>query len=125
MAGLRFGLVGLMVGLALFLIGCKPSEQKAAPPEAVKSEPTAAAVQVVEMTDDQLCAWMCSNCYGEYAGLLEYPGDCHAKCKSQITTEKCAQPRRTKVVCQVQNKSCDACDAEEQAVRECFASKLD
>ena len=122
MARLKFGLVGLAAGLALWLVGCERSEDKAAQTEAAKPEPAAAVVEIAEMTDDQLCTWMCGNCYGEYAGLVEYPGDCHAKCKAQITTEKCAEQRRAKVRCQLQNKSCDACDAEEKAVRECFAS---
>jgi hypothetical protein len=125
MARLKYGLVSIVIGLAPLLIGCERPEQKAAPPEAAKAEPTAAAVEVAEMTDDQLCIWMCNNCYGEYAGLVEYPGDCHAKCKAQITTERCAEQRRAKVRCQVQNKRCDACDAEEKAVRECFASTQD
>ena len=115
----------MVIGFGLSLSGCKSSEQKAAQPEPVesepeKSDPAPAEADAAQMTDDELCAWMCANCYGEYAGLLEYPGDCRGKCKSQITTGRCPDPMRGKVLCQVRCKDCDACKPEKQAALECL-----
>jgi hypothetical protein len=78
------------------------------------------------MTDDELCAWMCANCFREYAGLLEYPGDCRRVCIAQISTKPCAEELRAKVLCQVKSEACDACDAEKQAALQCLrdCSKL-
>ena len=81
------------------------------------------------MSDDTLCAWMCANCFREYAGLLEYPGDCRGVCIAQINTQPCAEQLRAKVVCQVSNKACDTCGAEKQAaltcLRECVKLRRD
>ena len=67
MARPRFGLACLAIGLAFLLIVCKSSTQEAAQPTPVEpeSEPAAVAADVAGMTDDQLCAWMCANCFSE------------------------------------------------------------
>ena len=116
----RFGPTCLIIALACLLIGCRATEKKAAQPEPVEPKPAPVAVDATGMTDDALCAWMCANCYREYAGLLEYPGDCRGECKSQITTGRCPEPMRAKVLCQVQNQDCDACEGEKQAALQCL-----
>lgn len=122
--GLFLQCVVLCVGVLVF--GCKSSERKAAAPEAAKPEAAQVAAAVAEMSDDELCAWMCGNCFREYAGLLEYPGDCRGVCIAQVSTKPCAEQLRAKVVCQVASKACDACDTEKQAALTCLreCSKL-
>lgn len=110
----------LVLCVGVFVIGCKSSERKAAQPEPADPEMARVAAAVAEMSDDALCAWMCGNCFREYAGLLEYPGDCRGVCIAQVSTKPCAEQLRAKVVCQVANKACDTCDAEKQAALTCL-----
>jgi hypothetical protein len=103
-----------------FSLGCEATKDKAAPPEPVKAEPADAIAADVDTSDDELCAWMCANCFREYAGLLEYPGDCRGVCMAQLATKPCSDMLRAKVTCQFLEKACDTCDAEKQAALECL-----
>jgi hypothetical protein len=85
----------------------------------LREEPTAAA-NVADLTDDELCAWICGNCYGEAVGLKPYPGDCHSDCKALLTTQPCSAPERGMVLCKVRNKDCRACRAEHRAIDQCL-----
>jgi hypothetical protein len=115
----------MAIAIAL-LTSCKSSVQEsekqtaatAAAEEAATADTVTAAI--AEKTDDELCAWMCANCFREFAGLLEYPGDCRRVCIAQITTKPCADELAAKVRCQVQNDDCRACDAEKQAALQCL-----
>jgi hypothetical protein len=108
------------------LTSCKSSVQDSekqaaatsASEEAASAGPPTAAV--TQKTDDELCAWMCANCFREFAGLLEYPGDCRRVCIAQVTTKPCANELAAKVRCQVQNEDCRACDSEKQAALQCL-----